>query len=103
VPAAQALPPRLLDSTIFRPYTTGTAARHPNSVLVRGGPASPLFRPSTTGTYTVEHIWPRSQMFLEPEFLKLTPQQQVALIAYRPNLIKFSAAMRRTWPTTIAA
>ena len=71
---------------------TGAAARHPNSVLVRGGPASPLFRPSTTGTYSVEHIWPRSQMFLEPEFLKLTPRQQVALMAYRPNLIKIPGA-----------
>jgi hypothetical protein len=71
---------------------TGAAARHPNSMLVRGGPASPLFRPSTTGTYSVEHIWPRSQMFLEPEFLKLTPRQQVALMAYRPNLIKIPGA-----------
>jgi hypothetical protein len=71
---------------------TGAAARHPNSLLVRGGPASPLFRPSTTGTYSVEHIWPRSQIFLEPEFLKLTPQQQVALMAYRPNLIKIPGA-----------
>lgn len=67
---------------------TGASARHPNSVLVRRGPASPLFRPSPTGLYTVEHIWPRSQMFLEPAFLKLTVQQQVALFAYQPNLIK---------------
>ena len=71
---------------------SGAAARHPNSVLVRDGPPSSLFRPSTTGTYSVEHVWPRSQMFLESEFLGLTNQQQVALMAYRPNLIKIPGA-----------
>ncbi|WP_203906796.1 hypothetical protein [Rhizocola hellebori] len=71
---------------------TAAGASHANSVLVRAGPASPLFRPSTTGTYSVEHIWPRSQIFLEPAFLGLRREQQVALMAYQPNLIKIPAA-----------
>jgi hypothetical protein len=92
---------KLLDATTADYYEklTAAAARRPSAIAVRGGDPSPLFRPppptpavpagvSHPPPYAVEHIVPRSEIFLEPGFHTLSWDQQVALFAYQPNLIK---------------
>ncbi|MHA7291353.1 hypothetical protein ACX80V_17155 [Arthrobacter sp. MDT3-24] len=68
---------------------TAEAATRPSWAAVRDGAPSPLFLPLRSGgKYSVEHVWPRSQMFLEPEFLSLNWDQQVAMFANSDNLLK---------------
>lgn len=68
---------------------TRAAARRRSWIDVGEGSPSRLFRPAGEGdTYTVEHIWPRREMFLEPGFFDLTDAQQIALFAFQPNLIR---------------
>jgi hypothetical protein len=43
----------------------------------------------------VEHVYPRSKIFLTPGFEKLTWEEQIYVLNYRPNLKLISAEMNR--------
>jgi hypothetical protein len=74
------------------------ARKHPDYITVGGGEVDKRFLPipstgsvrgsTTRSVFSVEHAYARSKMFLNPKFLKLSWDQQVALFAYRENLLK---------------
>jgi hypothetical protein len=70
---------------------TSNASRELSYLEVAAGQADPRFL-ALPGKYSVEHIVPRSEIFLIPGFERLTAQQQSWLFSYRRNLIKIPAS-----------
>jgi hypothetical protein len=54
------------------------------------------FLPILSKGFSVEHVYARSRIFLNSKFPKLSWEQQVALFAYRWNLLKMPALANST-------